>query len=247
MTSARFGQLASLLPDAPSTQDIVRGAAGAMGPEGFIAVAEHQTAGRGRRGRVWEEQPGQALMFSLLLRPDTAVESLAPITLVAAIAIAEALPVAARVRWPNDVVIGGAKLAGILAELETPAERDPYVILGVGINANVPAEALPETDRLPATSLLVETGAIVDRLSLLHDVIDRLQAAYREFEELGFRALFDRWAALDDLAGHAVALELGDLTVEGVAKGVDRSGRLVLTLPDGTDRAFDAGEVARVH
>jgi BirA family biotin operon repressor/biotin-[acetyl-CoA-carboxylase] ligase len=247
MTSARFGQLASLLPDAPSTQDIVRGAAGAMGPEGFIAVAEHQTAGRGRRGRVWEEQPGQALMFSLLLRPDTAVESLAPITLVAAIAIAEALPVAARVRWPNDVVIGGAKLAGILAELETPAERDPYVILGVGINANMPAEALPETDRLPATSLLVETGGIVDRLSLLHGVIDRLQAAYREFEELGFRALFDRWAALDDLAGHAVELELGDVTVEGVAKGVDRSGRLVLTLPDGTDRAFDAGEVARVH
>jgi BirA family biotin operon repressor/biotin-[acetyl-CoA-carboxylase] ligase len=247
MTSARFGQLASLLPDAPSTQDIVRGAAGAMGPEGFIAVAEHQTAGRGRRGRVWEEQPGQALMFSLLLRPDTAVESLAPITLVAAIAIAEALPVAARVRWPNDVVIGGAKLAGILAELETPAERDPYVILGVGINANMPAEALPETDRLPATSLLVETGGIVDRLSLLHGVIDRLQAAYREFEELGFRALFDRWAALDDLAGHAVELELGDVTVEGVAKGVDRSGRLVLTLPDGTDRAFDAGEVTRVH
>ena len=246
MTSARFGQLASLLPDAPSTQDIVRGAAGAMGPEGFVAVADHQTAGRGRRGRVWEDGPGEALMFSMLLRPDTAIDALAPITLVAAIAVAEALPVEARVRWPNDVVIGGAKLAGILAELETPAGRDPYVILGVGINANMPATSLPETDRLPATSLLVETGGIVDRLSLLHAVIDRLQAAYREFEELGFRALFDRWAALDDLAGHELELQLGDGTVAGVSKGVDGAGRLVLTLADGTDRAFDAGEVVRV-
>jgi BirA family biotin operon repressor/biotin-[acetyl-CoA-carboxylase] ligase len=247
MTSARFGQLASFLPDAPSTQDIVRAAAGTLGPEGFIAVADQQTAGRGRRGRAWIAEPGQCLMFSILLRPDTPLDALAPLTLVAGIAVAEALPVEARLRWPNDVVIGGAKLAGILAELETPAERDPYVILGIGVNVNVPAADLPETDRLPATSLLVETGATTDRLALLQTVLDRLQAAYREFEELGFRALFDRYAALDDLAGAEVEIETADGAVAGVGRGVDAGGRLVLRLADGEERAFDAGEVTRVR
>lgn len=247
MTSARFGQLASFLPDAPSTQDIVRAAAGTLGPEGFVAVADQQTAGRGRRGRTWASQPGQCLMFSLLLRPDTAIEALAPLTLVAGIAVAEALPVAARLRWPNDVVIGGAKLAGILAELEAPADREPYVILGIGINVNVPAGDLPDTDRLPATSLLVETGETTDRLALLQTVIDRLQAAYREFEELGFRALFDRYAALDDLAGAELEVETPAGTITGVGRGVDATGRLVVRLEDGRDRAFDAGEVTRVR
>ncbi len=247
MTSARFGQLGSFLPDAPSTQDIVRAAAGTLGPEGFIAVADQQTAGRGRRGRTWVSQPGQCLMFSLLLRPDTPIEALAPLTLVAGIAVAEALPVPARLRWPNDVVIGGAKLAGILAELETPADRDPYVILGIGINVNVPAADLPDTDRLPATSLLVETGATTDRLALLHAVVDRLQAAYREFEALGFRALFDRYAALDELAGVELEIETPTGPIAGTGRGVDGSGRLVVRLADGEDRAFEAGEVTRVR
>jgi BirA family transcriptional regulator, biotin operon repressor / biotin---[acetyl-CoA-carboxylase] ligase len=244
MTSARFGQLASLLPECTSTQDIVR-AAGAFAPEGFVAVTDHQTAGRGRRGRTWQDRPGQALMFSMLLRPTTAPDALAPLTLVAAIAVAEALPLTARIRWPNDVVVGGSKIAGLIAELEAPPQRDPYVILGIGINANTPAAALPETERLPATSLQVELGAPVDRLWLLHLVIDRLQAAYREFEALGFGALHDRYAALDDLAGRTVQLATGEGVVTGTGEGVDEVGRLVLTTDSGS-RAFEAGEVMSV-
>ncbi len=245
MTSARFGQLASVLPDCTSTQDIVRAVAGTLGPEGFIAVADHQTAGRGRRGRTWADEPGESLMLSLLLRPDVPVDSLAPLALVAGIAVAEALPIAARLRWPNDVVIGGAKVAGILAELETPARGDPYVVLGIGINVNIAAAKLPATDRLPATSLLVETGERHDRLTLLLAVTTRLQAAYREWEELGFSALFDRFRALDDLAGREVEVQLGDELLVGLAAGVDESGRLVVAVGD-EDRRVDAGEVVRV-
>jgi len=246
LTTARFGQLASLLPDCPSTQDIVRAAAANGAPEGFVAVADHQTAGRGRRGRTWSDEPGQALMFSLLLRPEAPTAELAPLALVLGIAVAEALPVAARLRWPNDVVAGGAKLAGILTELETPADGGRYVVAGIGINVNTPPADLPETDRLPATSLLVETGGPCDRLALLHAVTGRIQATYREWEERGFTALFDRFRALDELAGRDVALQLGDGVAEGVAAGVDAAGRLVVQLPDGSERRLDAGEVVRV-
>jgi BirA family biotin operon repressor/biotin-[acetyl-CoA-carboxylase] ligase len=184
-------------------------------------------------------------MLSMLLRPQTAPEAIAPLTLVAAIAVAEALPLAARIRWPNDIVVGGAKIAGLIAELEVPAGRDPYVILGIGINANTPAAALPDTDRLPATSLLVELGTELDRLRLLHVVIDRLQAAYREFEALGFGALHDRYAALDDLAGRTVELATGEGIVSGTGDGVDEAGRLLLVTGAGR-RAYDAGEVVAV-
>jgi BirA family biotin operon repressor/biotin-[acetyl-CoA-carboxylase] ligase len=248
-TSQRFGQLASLLPDCPSTQDIVRGAAAAGAAEGFLALTEFQTAGRGRQGRAWIAPPGTCVLCSLLLRPQTPPEALAPLTLVAAIAVAEALPVRAQVRWPNDVVVGGAKLAGVIAELETPVGRPPWVALGMGINVNVQAADLPDTDRLPATSLLVELGAPVDRMALLHEVVDRLQAAYREFEAIGFRPLHDRWAAVDGLAGLEVELDLGAGTVRtGTVLGVDGSGRLVVRDAEtGEDAAFASGEVVRVH
>ena len=208
-TSQRFGQLASLLPDCPSTQDIVRGAAAAGAPEGFLAVTEFQCAGRGRQGRAWVAPPGTCLLCSLLLRPQTPPEALAPLTLVAAIAVAEALPVRAQVRWPNDVVIGGAKLAGVIAELETPVGRPHVVALGMGVNVNVRAADLPETDRIPATSLLVETGETVDRMALLHESSTASRRRTASSRRIGFRPLLDRWAAVDGLAGLEVELDLG--------------------------------------
>ena len=243
----RFGRHATLLRECGSTQDVIRVAAVDGAAEGFVAVTDHQTDGRGRRGRAWADEPGRSLMFSLLLRPTAPTEALAPLALVIGIGLAEALPVGARLRWPNDVVVGGAKIAGILTELETPVGGDRYVIVGIGINANTPRDRLPVTDRLPATSLLVETGELQDRLTLLHDVLESIAAAYGSWEESGFAALLDRFRPLDDLAGRAVVLQLGTETVAGRATGVDEAGRLVLTLPGGGERRLDAGEVVRVE
>lgn len=247
LTRARFGLHASLLRECGSTQDVVRSAATHRSAEGFVAVTDHQTDGRGRRGRTWSDEPGESLMFSLLLRPDAPTEALASLALVVGIGLAEALPVPARIRWPNDIVIGGAKLAGILMELETPAAGGRYVIVGIGINANTPPGRLPPTDRLPATSLLVVTGERHDRLALLHDVVERIETAYREWAQQGFGALRDRFRALDDLAGRGVVLQLGNGTLTGTAAGIDDAGRLLLTLPDGSERRLDAGEVVRVE
>jgi BirA family biotin operon repressor/biotin-[acetyl-CoA-carboxylase] ligase len=243
----RFGRHVTLLRECGSTQDIVRVAAAEGAAEGFVAVTDHQTDGRGRRGRTWADEPGQSLMFSLLLRPTAPTEALAPLALVIGIGLAEALPASARLRWPNDVVVGGAKVAGILTELETPAGGDRCVIVGIGINANTPRGGLPATERLPATSLLVETGELQDRLALLHDVTESIAAAYGTWEEAGFAALLDRFRALDGLAGRSVVLQLGAETIAGRATGIDEAGRLVVALSGGGERRLDAGEVVRVE
>ena len=230
----------------PSTQDIVRDEALAGAPAGTVAVTDHQTAGRGRRGRTWASPPGKALMFSYLARPTRPLAELGPLALVVGVAVAERLPVPTRLRWPNDLVIGGGKTGGILVELVTPPSGDPFAIVGIGINANLTADELPPTDRLPATSLLVEGGTEVDRPALLVELAQGLDDALALFDAEGFAPFLPRFAALDGLAGEAIVLRVGERDVAGRATGVDAAGRLLLDAGDGAVSAYAAGEVERV-
>jgi len=225
----------------PSTQDVVREQALQGAPAGTVCTAEHQTAGRGRRGRTWTETPGTALMFSYLARPARPPAELGPLSLVVGISLAETLPLGPRLRWPNDLVLGDRKLGGILVELATPPDAAPFAVIGVGINANLTAEQLPPTDRLPATSLLVEGGAPVDRTALRERLLGALDRDLAAFDRDGFGAFAARWVALDQLAGRELELRLPDGVVAGRCEGVDGDGRLLL---DG--RAYAAGEVERV-
>ena len=194
----------------PSTQELARGM-----PEGGVAACEEQTAGRGRRGRAWVSPRGAGLLFSLSLRPRTPPERLPPLTLVVAGAVAEAAWPQAAVRWPNDVVVEGRKLAGILAEV-----RDGEVVAGIGVNANHEAGDFPADARVAPVSLRLLRGGPVDRAALLADVLETVEARYREFEQSGFTGL-----ARDDLRGRRVRLAGGD---EGLCEGVDERGRLVV-------------------
>jgi BirA family transcriptional regulator, biotin operon repressor / biotin---[acetyl-CoA-carboxylase] ligase len=146
-------------------------------PEGAVAVSEEQTAGRGRLGRQWHAAPRTSVLVSVNLRPDVASHRLPELSLVGGAAVAEAIAAEtgldAEIRFPNDVLIGGRKVAGILAEA-----RDGRVVLGIGINANTGAAELPENVETPATSLQVETGAPVDRAPLLAAVLERLEVSY---------------------------------------------------------------------
>jgi BirA family biotin operon repressor/biotin-[acetyl-CoA-carboxylase] ligase len=143
-------------------------------PEGAVAVAEEQTAGRGRLGRSWYAPPRTSVLVSINLRPQIDSARLPELSLVAGAAAAEAIAAETgldpEVRFPNDVLIGGRKVAGILAEA-----RDGRVVLGIGINANIPPDKLPEP---AATSLLVETDEPVDRARLLTALLERLEAHY---------------------------------------------------------------------
>ena len=169
----RFGQPYEHVGSTPSTQLLLAPDA----PEGALVVAEEQTAGRGRLGRSWFAPAGTSLLCSLQLRPDTPTERLPELTGVVARACADAIAALTglepALKFPNDVLVGGRKVAGILAEA-----RDGRVVLGVGINVNVPADELPEDVDRPATSLLVETGRELDRAELLAELLERLERRY---------------------------------------------------------------------
>ena len=141
--------------------------------EGTVVAAEHQTEGRGRFGRSWEDAPGTALLFSVLLIPPVAIERLPELTVLAAEAVAEAVGPDATVKEPNDVLLAGRKVAGVLGEA-----GEGRVVLGIGVNANQTAAQLPPAPRLPATSLRLERGAPVDRAELLAAILGALERRY---------------------------------------------------------------------
>jgi len=146
-------------------------------PEGAVVVAGEQTEGRGRLGRPWFAPSGTSLLCSLQLRPAVPGERLPELTGVAALACAEAIEaltgLASELKFPNDLLLRGLKVAGVLAEA-----REGRVVLGVGVNVNIPDEQLPQEVDVPATSLLVETGRAVDRAQLLVELLERLERRY---------------------------------------------------------------------
>jgi BirA family transcriptional regulator, biotin operon repressor / biotin---[acetyl-CoA-carboxylase] ligase len=169
----RFGRPYTYVERCESTQRLLADDA----PEGAVAVADEQTAGRGRLGRDWVTPPGSSVLASVALRPDVPTEVLPELSLVAgracARALAEVAEVVPEVKWPNDVLVGGRKIAGILAEA-----REGRVVLGIGINVLQTAGDLPQRAQYPATSLLVETGRRVPRAELLASVLDHFEREY---------------------------------------------------------------------
>jgi BirA family biotin operon repressor/biotin-[acetyl-CoA-carboxylase] ligase len=169
----RFGWPYEYVASTPSTQLLLPPGA----PEGALVAAGEQTAGRGRLGRRWFAPAGTSLLCSLQLRPVVPSERLPELTGVAARACAEAIAALTvlepALKFPNDVLVGGRKVAGILAEA-----RDERVVLGLGVNVNVAAAELPQEVDLPATSLLVETGRELDRAELLAELLERLERGY---------------------------------------------------------------------
>ncbi len=183
----RFGRPYLYAVETASTQQLLTVDA----PEGTVAVAEHQTAGRGRLGRSWQAPPRSSLLLSLLLRPATPPATLPELSVVGAEAVADAIRAVAElepaIKHPNDVLVRGRKVAGVLGEA-----REGAVILGVGINANIPPAELPAETRLPATSLLAETGRPVDRAALAAELLLRLEQRYLTWlERHGAPALVD--------------------------------------------------------
>jgi BirA family biotin operon repressor/biotin-[acetyl-CoA-carboxylase] ligase len=176
----RLGRPYRYAEECPSTQRLLA----ADDPEGAVAVADHQTEGRGRLGREWRDAPGTALLVSIVLRPRVPADRLAELSPVAgracADAIAAATGLAADVKFPNDVLVADRKVAGVLAEAS-----DGRVVLGIGINVNQTAEELPERTRLAATSVRVETGRRHDRAVLLVTLLAELERAYEAWNLAG--------------------------------------------------------------
>lgn len=226
------------LPSTDSTNRVAMEWAKDGAPERSLVVADHQTAGRGRMGRSWFSRPGSSLLFSLVLRPSVVVEDLTIINLAVASALCGALiEVGAepRVKWPNDVLVGGRKVAGILAESEVALGRAVSVIVGVGVNVNIDEKEFPSEITKTATSVSSEIGREVDRLELLRIFLQSFSLIYEAIPGGRPERILDVYRPLCDTIGRKVRVEMNDRTIEATATGLDPTGGLIL----------DNGEVVR--
>lgn len=224
MSGRRLGAPRLHLRSTTSTNDIARGLATAGAPHGTVVTAGEQSAGRGRQGRRWTAPAGRALLVSVVLR-----ETHPLLPLAAAVAVAEVCGDDARIKWPNDVQLGGRKVSGILAEARP---QEGWAVLGVGLNVAVELADLPEELRRTATTLGRPPSALEPTLAELLGALTRALA-------LPQPALLEAWRARDALRGQPVRWAGG----AGTGAGVDDDGRLVVELPDGARVALDAGEV----
>jgi len=207
-------------------------------------VAEFQRAGRGRRGRGWLSPPCCGVWLSYGHRFECGLQRLSALSLAVGIGVAEALPAAVRLKWPNDLMVGGRKLGGVLIELRGAAEGPCEAVVGVGVNVRLPADPDAPAPDQPWTDLHAVDPATVDRSRLAGTLITALESTCRRYGELGFDAFADRWRALDTLAGRVVEVTgPGPVRYRGRADGVNRRGELRVATGDGM-REVDSGEVS---
>ena len=239
------GWRVEVVPVASSTNDLVRRRAEAGEAEGLVVVAERQTAGRGRLGRRWETPPGAGLTFSVLLRPRTAPDRWPWLGLLTGYAVRRALADQAdrvALKWPNDVLVGDRKVAGILLERLT---AQAAAVVGVGINVSTTEAELPVPT---ATSLALATGRTPDRTDLLAAVLSRLAEEYAAWQRPGGeRALRAAYLAACGTVGRTVRVDLPTgPPLTGRATGVDEQGRLLVATDSG-EHAVGAGDVVHVR
>ncbi len=225
-------------PTTGSTNDDLAAEARAGGPEGLVVGADHQGAGRGRQGRRWESAPGDGLLWSVLLRPPLPAAEAAAIPVLVAVAVAGALGPDARIVWPNDIVLGHRKLAGILCEMHTDEAGVAWIVAGVGVNVHR-APVLDEGRWTP--TCLADHGTPPRRTDLLVDLLTALAADYRAFLA-GRLDLPARFAERDALVDAPVTVRGPTTEWAGIARGIDAHGRLLLDGPDGR-AVIHAGEV----
>jgi BirA family biotin operon repressor/biotin-[acetyl-CoA-carboxylase] ligase len=247
LTTRVFGRTLHVLAHTTSTNDDLKALAARGVPEGTVVLADQQTHGRGRQGRTFASPAGVGIYLSVLLRPTIALEQLPQLTLVAAVATADVitavcgLPVA--LKWPNDVEVGGKKVAGILTEAVLRAGEPAVVIIGIGINVNTTLAQLPPALHERVTSLALASGAPVSRPQLIPRLLSSLEDCYDTFQQSGMAAIILRWQDYGRLHGRAVQFSEGPEILSGHAIGLDADGALVVQKADGTRHRIISGDV----
>ena len=230
------------LTQTATTQDVARAEAERGAPEGTAVLAEEQTAGRGRLGRPWVSPAGKNIYLTLVMRPPA--RQLRVLSIVSPLAIAEALEDAAgltaRIKWPNDVLVGGRKIAGILIETALAGDELKYALVGMGLNVNLDLEAEPEIADI-ATSVRRELGRDASREELLAALLNVFEARYSE--ALKGDAPFRAWRSRLETLGRRVRATLAGRVEEGVAEDVDAEGNLLIRRDDGSLATVEAGDV----
>lgn len=227
-----------------STNDFAARMAEDGAPEGTVVIADQQVAGRGRHGRHWSSPEGEGLYLSVILRPDLPFDQLWQIGFVAAAAAAQAIRevsgLTPQIKWPNDVLLNGRKVCGILVEARTEGALRP-VIVGIGINVN--SDRLPPEIADKATSIMRETGNPASVREVETALLEQLDALYSRYMADGFDPIFQIWQAFDCTPGRRVSVITSDAVIDGTAVEVDSNGDLIVRRDDGTTARVTAGEV----
>ncbi len=227
-----------------STNNCARALASCWAPEGTVVIAEQQTAGKGRLGRTWQANPNENLTLSVILRPGNAPGSVNLLPLLVSVAVSEAVQsltgITPECKWPNDLLIGGKKVAGILLEGSLKKEELEFVVVGIGINVNQTAFS-PEIQNL-ATSLKLATGTDVNREELFKLILERLEAHYVSLKPGGFEPVLSLWQSRSTMAGKRVSVKSNGSVLTGTVKGLSPEGGLVLR-SNGTEHTLLAGDV----
>ena len=215
-------------------------------PHGTLCVADFQSAGRGRLGRQWTAPPGSSVMFSLLLRPGLKPEKAPALTLVMGLSVALAIKAfgyLVSIKWPNDVVINGKKICGILTEMETMGNEIGYVVIGTGINVDI--RSFPPETQDKATSLALEGDAVPDRNQVLSKVLGEFEKNFELYEKRqDLSMLQESYEALLANRDQPVRVLGKDASFEGICLGINESGALKIRTASGEIRFVNSGEVS---
>ena len=259
----RMGRTLIARASVESTQDVAWEALASGLPDGTTVVADAQTRGRGRAGRSWWMPGAKALALSIALHPGCDSREMGTLPLVAGLALAEALEslgatgprgtsgppgtrgtsgLQVRLKWPNDVLVGERKLAGILCESRRRGGAGDAVVVGVGVNVAQAADEFPPELAASATSLALE-GVRISRERVAAALLNRLEPLWDEHAEGGREAVLERWRARADFWGRSVTVRTPSGTLTGIARSLDDDGGLVITLPGGGETTVLAGDL----
>lgn len=215
--------------------------------EGTLVITEQQTTGRGRRGRFWHSVPGKSLSFSVILRPELSPAMAPQITLMIAVALTEtlieqtALPI--EIKWPNDLLIHGRKLAGILTEISTEMDSIDYLVAGIGLNINLLEEDVPEPLKQIITSLQIEKKMTFSRVNMLKSFLVTLEKYYLELQSQGFENISALWKKHSNIIGKHVSVSLHKQELSGTIDDIDLDGSLLLKDHSGKIHRIFSGDI----
>ncbi len=243
-----IGKEIHLFSEISSTNTLAMEMASRGAPEGAVVIAETQTGGKGRLGRKWISPKGN-LYFSVILRPDVPLHKAPLSTLIGAVAVASAIRTVcqlhAAIKWPNDVLLSGKKVSGLLTEMSAEQDRIRHIVLGIGVDVNMDPEVLPSDIRTTTTTLMSETGRKVSRTALLREILRELDHWYQVLLHDPADVLKE-WEKLNMTIGNRIAVSGAGEIFEGSAQGIDAEGRLIVKLDEGTARTVAAGDVTIV-
>lgn len=241
-----FGRVLEYHERVGSTNDVILDMAEQAAPHGTVCLADEQSAGRGRRGYGWFSPPGCGIWASVLLRPRLSAARTPPLTLCAAAAVARVLEPAAgdsvKIKWPNDLLMGGRKVAGILAETRGAAGDEPVIVVGMGINVNHTPDLFPDELSASATSLRIESGRPVGREDLFLAILTSFETAYADYLASGPASLLTEVDAR--LAWRGLAVEADSPAgAAGRVSRIDKEGGLVLDQQEGGPLVIRSGSI----